>query len=217
MGLPVDSLPMFLAATLALNFAPGPDVMFVVARSLQGSTRTGIAASLGISAGIVIHALLVSFGAAALLATWPATIKVLQLAGAAYLIWLAVSAWRAQPVALNDRATAESTRSVVAQGFITNVLNPKVALFFLLFLPQFIDPGLGPLRPQLLFLSFCFIVCGTLVNFAYAAASAQLGRWLRSSERYRALPHRVTALVLATIAGLLIWQTASDPESVPAR
>lgn len=217
MGLPVDSLPMFLAATLALNLAPGPDVMFVVAKSLQGSARTGIAASLGISSGIVVHALLVSFGAAALLAAWPVAIKVLQLAGAAYLIWLAVGDWRAQPVTLDDRPAAESTRSVVAQGFITNVLNPKVALFFLLFLPQFIDPALGPIRRQLLFLSFCFIVCGTLVNFAYAAASAPIGRWLRSSERFRALPHRVTALVLATIAGMLIWQTASDPKSVPGR
>jgi len=217
MGLPVDSLPMFLAATLALNFAPGPDVIFIVAKSLQGSTRTGIAASLGISAGIVIHALLVSFGAAALLAAWPVAIKGLQLVGAVYLIWLAVGAWRARPVTLDDRTTVESTLSVVAQCFITNVLNPKVALFFLLFLPQFIDPALGPIVPQLLFLSFCFIVCGTLVNFAYAAASAQIGRWLRSSERFRALPHRVTALVLATIAGMLIWQTASDPESVPGR
>jgi threonine/homoserine/homoserine lactone efflux protein len=203
MTLPLSHLPAFLAATLALNLSPGPDVMFVVARSLRGSLRMGIAASLGISAGIVIHALLATFGAAALITVWPPLIKILQVAGALYLLWLAANAWLAGPVELGDVAPGQRARAVVAQGFVTNVLNPKVALFFILFLPQFIEPG-APLVPQLLFLGACFIVSGTLVNVGYAAAAARIGRWLNRSPRYRAWPHKISAAVLAGIGLHLI-------------
>jgi threonine/homoserine/homoserine lactone efflux protein len=121
----------------------------------------------------------------------------LQAAGAFYVLWLAANAWLAGPVQL-DQVKPARTRTVVMQGFITNVLNPKVALFFLLFLPQFVEPT-APLVPQLLFLSACFIVSGTLVNMAYATAAARIGQWLEESPRYRAWPHRVSAAVLAGI------------------
>ncbi|HJS21015.1 MAG TPA: LysE family translocator [Steroidobacteraceae bacterium] len=198
MTLPFNELPLFLAATLALNLAPGPDVMFVVAKSMRGSVRTGIAAALGISAGILVHAFLATFGAAALLTAWPPLAKLLQAAGAFYVIWLAANAWLAGPLQLAEGKRSERVGAVAAQGFVTNVLNPKVALFFLLFLPQFVEPA-APLVPQLLFLSLCFIVCGTLVNMAYAAAAARIGRWLAQTPRYRAWPHRVAAVMLAGI------------------
>ncbi len=204
MTLPLENLPVFLAATLALNLSPGPDVMFVVAKSLQGSVRAGVAASLGISSGIFVHALLATLGAAALLTAWPPLAKLLQAAGAFYLLWLAANAWLAGNVRLAHSLRAERLRSVVVQGFVTNVLNPKVALFFLLFLPQFIDPAAGPLVPQLLFLSACFVISGTLVNIAYAAAAARIGKWLDGSPRYRAWPHRLSAIVLAGIAAHLV-------------
>jgi threonine/homoserine/homoserine lactone efflux protein len=197
MTLPLLQLPAFLAATIALNLAPGPDVMFVVAKSLGGSVRTGMAASIGISTGILVHAVLATLGAAALLTAWPPLLKLLQAAGAFYVLWLAANAWLAGPVQL-DQVKPARTRTVVMQGFITNVLNPKVALFFLLFLPQFVEPA-APLVPQLLFLSACFIVSGTLVNMAYATAAARIGKWLEESPRYRAWPHRVSAAVLAGI------------------
>ena len=195
MTLPFDQLPVFLAATLVLNLTPGQDVMFVVAKSLGGSVRTGVAASLGISAGILVHALLATLGAAALLTAWPPIAKLLQAAGAFYLLWLAVNAWLAGPAQLNAEPRTERMGTVVAQGFVTNVLNPKVALFFLLFLPQFVEPS-APLVPQLLFLGLCFIVCGTLVNVGYAVAAARFGRWLHEAPQYRGWPHRVSALML---------------------
>ena len=195
MTLPFDQLPVFLAATLALNLTPGQDVMFVVAKSLSGSVRTGVAACLGISAGILVHALLVTFGAAALLSAWPPLTRLLQAAGAIYLLWLAANAWLAGPVQVKAEPRAERVSAVVAQGFVTNVLNPKVALFFLLFLPQFVEPG-APLVPQLLFLSFCFIVCGTLVNVGYAVVAARFAHWLHEAPRYRRWPHRASAVML---------------------
>lgn len=202
--LPLDQLPAFLAATLVLNLSPGPDVMFVIAKSLQGSVRAGVAASLGISSGIVVHALLASVGAAALLTAWPPLTILLQAAGAFYLLWLAVNTWIAQPATLEDRAPAAAMRRVIAQGFMTNLLNPKVALFFLLFLPQFTDPSQGRIAFQLLTLSVCFVLSGTLVNIGYAAASAPIGHWFRTAPRHRALPQRASALVLGTIALLLL-------------
>jgi threonine/homoserine/homoserine lactone efflux protein len=195
MTLPFDQLPVFLAATLALNLTPGQDVMFVVSKSLGGSERTGVAASLGISAGILVHALLVTFGAAALLNAWPPLARLLQVAGAFYLLWLAVTAWLAGPLQLNEEPRAEPAARVAVQGFVTNVLNPKVGLFFLLFLPQFVEPA-APLVPQLLFLSLCFIVCGTLVNVGYAITAARFGRWLHDAPRYRSWPHRLAAVML---------------------
>jgi threonine/homoserine/homoserine lactone efflux protein len=198
MTLPFNELPVFLAATLALNLTPGQDVMFVVAKSLGGSVRTGIAASLGISAGILVHALLATLGAAALLTAWPPLAKLLQAAGAFYLLWLAANTWLAGPVQLTEEPRPERVGAVVAQGFVTNVLNPKVALFFLLFLPQFVEPA-APLVPQLLFLSVCFIVSGTLVNVAYAFAAARMGRWLHAAPRYRGWPHRVSAVMLGAL------------------
>lgn len=203
-GLPLDRLPAFLAATLALNLSPGPDVMFVIAKSLQGSVRAGVAASLGISSGIVVHALLATVGAAALLTAWPPLTILLQAAGAFYLLWLAANTWIAEPVRLDDKAPAAELRKVVAQGFLTNVLNPKVALFFLLFLPQFTDPARGSIVAQLLVLSICFVISGTLVNVGYAAASAPIGYWLQTTPRYRALPQRLSAFVLGAIAVLLL-------------
>jgi threonine/homoserine/homoserine lactone efflux protein len=203
MMLPIDELPVFLAATLALNLTPGQDVAFVVARSLGGYERTGIAASLGISAGILVHALLATFGAAALLTAWPPLARLLQAAGAFYLVWLAANAWLAGPLQLNEQPRTARIGAVVAQGFVTSVLNPKVALFFLLFLPQFVQPSV-PLVPQLLFLSVCFIVSGTLVNMGYALAAARMGRWLQDAPRYRGWPHRVSAIMLGGLGVHLI-------------
>ena len=203
MTLPVNELPVFLAATLALNLTPGQDVMFVVARSLGGSVRTGVAASLGISAGILVHALLATLGAAALLTAWPPLAKLLQAAGAFYLLWLAANTWLDGPVQLSEQPRPERVGAVAAQGFVTNVLNPKVALFFLLFLPQFVEPS-APLVPQLLFLSVCFIVSGTLVNVAYALAAARMGRWLNEAPRYRSWPHRVSAVMLGGLGVHLV-------------
>jgi threonine/homoserine/homoserine lactone efflux protein len=141
----LTSLALFMSATLALNLAPGPDMLYVSTRSLAQGRRAGIVSALGIAAGSVVHTIAIASGLAALLAAVPVAYEVVRFVGAAYLIWLGVQALRAKTSPLDGRQLAPATEwAIFRQGMITNVLNPKVALFFLAFLPQFADPAHGP-------------------------------------------------------------------------
>ena len=146
-SLGLHGLPLFVLAVLVLNATPGVDMLLTVGRTLSGGSRAGLAAAAGISVGSVLHVLAAAFGLAALLAVSSAAFMVIKWAGAAYLLWLAAgmlrAAWRPGPV---DRRPAEAAsvassallRVDFRRGLLTNVLNPKVALFVLAFLPQFI-------------------------------------------------------------------------------
>jgi len=140
---------LFAVAVLVLNATPGVDLLLTLSRTLVGGARAGLAAAAGIELGCVVHALAAAFGLAALLAVNPAAFTVLKWAGAAFLLWLAVGmarqAWRPAAAAAADGAAEPAQRRSLAAevrtGFLTNVLNPKVALFFLAFIPQFIAPA----------------------------------------------------------------------------
>jgi threonine/homoserine/homoserine lactone efflux protein len=162
-------LTSFFIATLALNLAPGPDMTYVAARSLGQGTRAGLISALGISAGCVVHIIAASAGVAVLLRAWPPAYGVIRLAGAAYLIYLGIGLlWNAGRGDRLQSVADASDRDIFRQGVITNVLNPKVAMFFLAFLPQFVDPARGPAGFQTLALGLAFNVSGALVNAAVA-------------------------------------------------
>jgi threonine/homoserine/homoserine lactone efflux protein len=193
------SLTPFFIATLALNLAPGPDMTYVAARSLGQGRRAGLISALGISAGCLVHIAAASAGVAVLLRAWPRAYTVIRLAGAAYLLYLGISlCWRAgrgdglRPV---SRAT---DREIFRQGAITNMLNPKVAMFFLAFLPQFVDPARGPAGLQTLALGLLFNVSGTLVNAAVAWLAGSARRLL-DSRGGRAWFQRVSGAVLSAL------------------
>ena len=194
-------LAPFFIATLALNLTPGPDMTYVAARSLGQRRRAGLVSALGISAGCVVHIAAASAGVAALLRSWPGGYSAIRLAGAAYLIYLGIVMWRGAGRGAAMRAvTPASDREIFRQGAATNILNPKVAMFFLAFLPQFIDPAHGPAGLQTLALGLAFNVSGTLVNVAVAwlAGSA---RALLESRGGRAWFQRTSAAIL-TVLGL---------------
>jgi threonine/homoserine/homoserine lactone efflux protein len=180
--LDLTSLALFMTATLALNLAPGPDMLYVSTRSLTQGRRAGVISALGIAAGSVVHTVAIASGLAALLHAVPLAYDIVRFAGAAYLIWLGVQALRnkAGPVSGKplDRA---SEWTIFRQGAVTNVLNPKVALFFLAFLPQFVDPQHGSVALQIVVLGCLFNCSGTLVNIAVAYLAASAGRWLGTS------------------------------------
>src|SRR5262245_44275848 len=169
-----------MAATLTLNLTPGPDMLYVIARSVSQGRAAGIASALGIAGGCVIHTLTVAFGLSQLLAAVPAAFDAVKYVGAAYLVYLGIRQVRARSNALEpERLGPDSIAAVFRQGVTTNVLNPKVALFFLAFLPQFADPRRGSVVAQIVLLGILFNVSGTLVNAGVALAASRAGLWIR--------------------------------------
>lgn len=179
----LQQLPLFLAAALVLNATPGVDLLLTVTRTAQGGARAGALAACGIAAGCAVHALAAAFGLAALLAWSAGAFTVIKWAGAAYLVWLGWgmlrAAWRgaaALPAAADDapRATALAE---FRRGLLTNLLNPKVALFMLAFLPQFVPAQLPYKTPALLMLGALFVLQGLLFLLAVVGLTARLARW----------------------------------------
>jgi threonine/homoserine/homoserine lactone efflux protein len=191
----IHSLLMFLAAGLALNFTPGPDMLYVAARGASEGRSAGIVSALGIGAGTLVHIAFVALGLAALLSAVPVAYLVVRLGGALYLIYLGTRALRSHASLALQHVEPAPLRVVFRQGVITNVLNPKVALFFLAFLPQFVDPARGNPAFQVVTLGLLFDITGTLVNLAVALGSSRAAERLRGSSRAANALHKVTGLL----------------------
>lgn len=191
----LHSLLLFLAAGLALNFTPGPDMLYVAARGASEGRAAGIVSALGIGAGTLVHITLVALGLAALLAAVPVAYLVVRIGGAIYLIYLGVRALRSQTALALQHIEPAPLPTVFRQGVITNVLNPKVALFFLAFLPQFVDPSRGNPALQVVALGLLFDTTGTLVNLGVALGSSRAAASLRGSGRTAAVLHKVTGIL----------------------
>lgn len=182
-SLGVHDLPLFVLSGLLLNITPGADSLYIVTRSIAQGTRAGIAAALGIAVGCAVHVLAGALGLSALLATSAAAFAVLKIAGAAYLVFVGLSMIRGSfaPPGAAARLPVVSLRSVFAQGLLTNVLNPKVALFFLAFMPQFIDANAAGKAQAFLALGAVFMLTGTLWCLFLAWSAARL-RVLRTGS-----------------------------------
>jgi len=186
----IQQLPLFVAAGLLLNITPGVDMALVLRSGAAQGLRAGAAATLGISAGCWVHIAAAALGVSALLANSPAAFGLLQWVGAAYLVWLGIGMLRSRlgtGEADAPAGSAQALRRLFLQGFLTNALNPKVALFFLAFVPQFIRAT--PAHPAAAFvlLGTVFVVNSTVVNLAIAAAAAALRRRLAGQARWQRL------------------------------
>ena len=192
----------FLAAALALNLTPGADMTYVIARSATQGRAAGIAASLGVSAGSVVHSVLAALGVSALLQHSETAFLAVKYAGAAYLLYLAWKAIRAggKGIAIGQKLAPISLWRVFGEGALTNLLNPKVALFILAFLPQFVDPTRGNAALQILLLGAIFNVGGTSVNAIVACSASMAARALGSSAGFSRWLNRVSALVFVGLA-----------------
>jgi len=185
------------------------DFLFTVSRTLQGGARAGVAAALGISTGCIVHALAAAFGLAALLALHPQAFMLIQWAGAAYLVWLGLGmlrqAWRndATTAAASEPAAARSAWADFRTGILTNVLNPKVALFFLAFLPQFVPAGSPSKTLSFLLMGAWFVVQGTLFLLLLVALASRLSRLHASQATRRVLNAIGGALFIALALRLL--------------
>lgn len=176
-----NSLLLFIGAGLLLNVTPGPDVLYIVGRSVGQGRVAGVVSALGISAGCLFHIAAAALGLSALMLALPLAFDVVRYVGAAYLIWLGLRALRTRSATLDVRPLERVPLGrIFRQGMVTNMLNPKVALFFLAFLPQFTDATGGPLPLQFTLLGLIFVANGLLVCLAYAVAASWLGDWLRT-------------------------------------
>jgi threonine/homoserine/homoserine lactone efflux protein len=181
-------------------------VAFIVTSSLRHGSGFGARATAGVEAGYVVHVLAAVCGLSALLAASAVAFSAVKLAGAAYLAWLAVSAWRQSRTAGERRVVNEADTAPAGgafrQGFAVGALNPKTAVFFLAFLPQFADPARGPVATQVLVLGLAFIAIASVPDFTWALAAGRLRH--RVARVRRAVVDRASAAVYALLAGVLV-------------
>lgn len=191
----------FIGAGLVLNLTPGVDFVFVSASGIQGGPRIGMAAAVGINLGVAVHVISAAAGLSALLLAYPGAYQVIRLVGVVYLLWLAWQAWTAADDLGTGRA-ALSLRSAIRRGFLTNVLNPKTALFIFAFIPQFTQPGNGPIWAQTLILGAIFQINGFAFSLSLGALAGLMSDILRA--RVRAM-NKITAILFGGLAARLFF------------
>ncbi len=191
------TLIAFLPAALALNLLPGADMMFCLAQGLRGGPRPAVAASAGISTGAMVHVTATGLGLGALVATFPVLFGLIRWVGVAYLLWLA---WRtlATPIATPDKPPVQPRRAF-RDGLIVNLSNPKVVLFILAFVPQFVDPARAIL-PQFLAFGAILALGGFVVNGLVGVFAGGLGRQLATNTGLERLIRFATATVFGALA-----------------
>lgn len=188
-----STFAVFLFASYALAIVPGPAVVYIVNRSLSQGRRAGVVSACGIAAGGTMHVLGAAIGVSAVLASSAIAFAVVKYVGAAYLIFLGFKALRSPGTMIDMRFTRSSLRRIFGQGVVVNVLNPKTALFFLSFFPQFIDPEAGPVLPQMLVLGTVFIAAALSSDLLYATAAGAIRNMLERRPRLRKSNRWVTA------------------------
>ena len=197
----------YLAAALALALSPGPDTMFVLASSASGGARSGVAATAGISSGSLVHATLAALGVSALIAASPLAFDALRIAGALYLLCIGAMALRAfarglgggavgSPAASGERTSWAAYR----RGLLTNVLNPKVGVFYVAFLPQFANPDLGHVPLQIFLLGLTHNLIGTLWLIALSLISGRTAEAFARDNRVRAWLNGIAGAVYVALA-----------------
>jgi threonine/homoserine/homoserine lactone efflux protein len=176
------TLGVFVAAALALLLVPGPAVLYIVARSVDQGRSAGLISVLGVHLGSLVHVTAAAVGLSSLLVSSAVAFSVVKYTGAAYLIYLGVRALIAREEPDDVEVRAAPLGTLLRQGAVVNILNPKTALFFLAFLPQFVDPDAGYVAAQLVFFGLVFVALGLVTDSLYALAAGTAGGWLRSSR-----------------------------------
>jgi threonine/homoserine/homoserine lactone efflux protein len=178
-------LYLFVATALVLLLTPGPAVLYVIARSVNQGRLAGVVSVLGLEVGTLFHVGAAALGISALLVSSALAFSVVKYLGAAYLIYLGIRKLLAREEVREDEVKRrESLKRVFWEGVVVNVLNPKTALFFFAFLPQFVSPSKSNVTSQTLFLGCLFVVLATLSDGVYALLAGSVGHWLKDSRRF---------------------------------
>jgi threonine/homoserine/homoserine lactone efflux protein len=203
-----STLALFMLASLALAVVPGPAVLYIVARSIDQGRVAGFVSALGISIGGLVHVVAATIGLSSLLASSATAFTIVKYAGAVYLILLGIRRLLTRERTVDDTATPpRGRRRIFVDGVVVNVLNPKTALFFLAFLPQFVEPGEGAAALQILVLGLIFVAIALCSDATWAFAAGTVGSWLRGSRWYLGVKRWVTGTVFVGL-GLSTTRTA---------
>ncbi|MDR7094350.1 LysE family translocator [Hydrogenophaga laconesensis] len=199
---PLNDWLLFAGAALLMALTPGPNMIYLISRSICQGRRAGVISLFGVVAGFLVHMFTAAAGLTALFMAVPMAYEILKWAGAAYLLYLA---WQAvKPGARSPFEARElpqdSPRKLFAMGFLTNLLNPKIAVFYLAIFPQFISPGHGSVFAQSVVLGLTQIVFSFSVNLSIALSAARLARWFQHNRRWLAVQQYVMGGVLAALA-----------------
>jgi len=204
--LPIETLASFLAASLFLAAAPGPDNIFVLTQSALQGPRAGVAVTIGLCSGLVVHTTAVALGVAAIFHASAAAFTTLKLIGACYLLYLAWQAFRTSAATVEAREKIHiPLLKLYRRGIIMNITNPKVSIFFLAFLPAFADPSRGPLAIQIMGLGLVFIASTILVFGTVALAAGSVGQWFNRSQRARKVMNILAGIVFIALAARLLF------------
>lgn len=194
-------IAVFFVASLMLGLAPGPDNLFVLTQSALQGRAAGLFVTAGLCTGLLVHTTAVAVGVAALIQSSLFAFTVLKFVGAGYLLYLAWQAFRASTEPVEDgEGKVLRPQRLYLRGIIMNVTNPKVSIFFLAFLPQFVDPARGPVIAQIVQLGLLFIVATILVFGSVSILAGTFGQWLNRSEAARRFLNRAAGLIFLGLA-----------------
>ena len=198
---PWPKLSLFIIATLTLVFMPGPNTLYIIARSIQQGRKAGIVSSLGVQFGSIFHIAAAAFGISALLISSPLAFSVVKYAGAIYLIYLGIKTLLTKEKSAGFKETKPARlKEVFYQGTIVQLLNPKTALFFFAFLPQFIEPSRGAIALQIILLGAILMCLGTLSDVTYTMASGSLANLMRGNLKFLQVQRYFAATVYLSLA-----------------
>jgi threonine/homoserine/homoserine lactone efflux protein len=208
-----STLTIFVTATVLLLVTPGPAVLYIIARSIDQGRAAGIVSALGVGTGTMFHVAAAALGLSAILVSSALAFSVVKFLGAAYLIYLGFRKFLEKPELEEARVNGPRSLSrIYTQGVVVNILNPKLALFFFAFLPQFVDPERGAVAAQFLLLGAFFIALGICSDSLYAMLAGTAGQWLRGST-VLARGQRYYAGAVYVALGLVTALSGSDNKS----
>ncbi|MEJ2765165.1 LysE family translocator [Photobacterium sp. MCCC 1A19761] len=201
---------LFLTTAFALNIAPGPDLLFILTKTIRSGKKVGLASAAGVCTGALFHVFAASVGLSAILVSSALAFSIVKYIGAAYLLYLAYQSLKSPGFDLNyePSSSTENVFEAFKQGVLVDILNPKVAIFFMAFLPQFVRDGAGPVSLQLFYLGLIVIAVAIVVESAYVLAADKLSHRMRRSKTFSVWLDRIVGMMFAGLGIKLAWSTS---------
>jgi threonine/homoserine/homoserine lactone efflux protein len=194
---PSEKLTLFITVSWALIIAPGPDMLYVITRGMTHGRKAGMLSAVGVICGILVHTTAAALGLTLIFQTSAFAFLIVKYIGAIYLIYLGIKSWQDKNIFhVQASSLLASSHRLFWQGVLSNVLNPKIAIFFLAFLPQFVDKGAGQVTTQLIFLGLTFALFGLCFLLVVGYSSGSIGTYLTRRPQYAQFTQRLSSGIL---------------------